>query len=456
MPDSAIRLLLDFDAQVARDEQHSPAFLHRRDRRFALDCQEKGLRPVPQQWLAHLSRLSPADTSTPAQSYLRHWRNINGGFALFGTLLGILAMLGLLFYEGGQRINLTVILAFVLLQLLLAGFTSLQSLAGWQPWRRLLRHLSPEKRSASLQQLQQPLMARAAHSGGLCFGLSGLATLLVLVVIQDLAFGWSTTLDTAAQSYHQLLQFIAWPWHTLWPAAVPDLSLVESTRFFRSGEETAAVDPARWGQWWPFVMMVWLCYVVLPRLLLLLLAQFQLRFRARTLLHKHPGLLALQYRMETPALDTGSSHHDAADQPDTTTASTLQPLPRSHVVIRWAGAGETVLPPPLTANNTLHLAAGGRASLEEDRHTIEAAQQCLSAEKSPVVVLVTRSWEPPTAELADFLEQARQDWPPKTLVVLVPLSTDPHVAPAEHHINQWLRFAERNGQGRIQVSLANE
>lgn len=456
MPDSAIRLLLDFDAQVTRDEQHSPAFLHRRDRRFALDCQEKGLRPGPQQWLTHLNRLSPADTSTTTQSYFHRWRHINGGFALAGTLFGILAMLGLLFYEGGQRINLTVILAFVLLQLILAGFTSLQSMVGWQPWRRLLKQLSTEKRNTSLQQLQPPLMARAAHSGGLCFGLSGLVTLLVLVVIQDLAFGWSTTLDTAAQSYHHLLQLIAWPWHTLWPAAVPDLSLVESTRFFRSGEEVLAIDPARWGQWWPFVAMVWLCYVIMPRLLFLLLAHIQLLYRARTLLNKHPGLLALQYRMETPALDTGSSHHDAADQPDTTTASTLQPLPRSHVVIRWAGAGETMLPPSLTADNTLLLAAGGRATLEEDRHTIEATLGCLTGEKHPVVVLVTRSWEPPTAELADFLEQARQSWPPQTLVVLVPLAAESLAAPAEHHINQWLRFSERNDQGRIQVSLANE
>lgn len=48
-------------------------------------------------------------------------------------MFGCLTMLGLLFYEGGQRINITVILAFVALQLLLALFTTAQSLVGWQP-----------------------------------------------------------------------------------------------------------------------------------------------------------------------------------------------------------------------------------------------------------------------------------------------------------------------------------
>lgn len=452
MSDNSIRLLLDFDDQVHRDHNQSPAFLHRRDRRFALDCQEKGIAPVPQQWLDHLNRLGQPEPAKPP-ARLRRWRTVIVGFAAAGALFGIFAMLGLLFYEGGQRINLTVILAFVLLQLLLALFTTLQSLVGWQPWRWLLHNLAKEKGATALQQLQSQLMARAAHTGGLCFGLTGLLTLLVLVVVQDLAFGWSTTLDTGAASYHRLLQVIAWPWHSLWPAAVPELSLVESTRFFRSGETAAGTNPALWGQWWPFVAMVWLFYVIVPRLLLLLLAVIHLRYRARALLKNHPGLLALHYRMETPALDTGSRHHDAADQPDLSTSSSLQPLPPSRTLIRWAGAGDPVLPDALAHGKILNLAAGGRASLEEDHQTIEEAGRQLAGEKSPVVLLVTRSWEPPTGELADFLELILQRCPAETRVVLIPLALDPQKTPTLHHINQWLRFAERLGKDKIQVGL---
>jgi hypothetical protein len=77
------------------------------------------------------------------------------------------------------------------------------------------------------------------------------------------AFGWSTTLQIGAAAYHQLNQAVAWPWHTLWPAAAPDLSLVEQARFFRAGEMASHLNPARWGEWWPFVTMLWLFYVIL-------------------------------------------------------------------------------------------------------------------------------------------------------------------------------------------------
>jgi hypothetical protein len=453
MPDSAVTLLLEFEAQVRRDQAHSPAFLHRRDRRFALECREKALVPSPRLWLEHLNRLNGPETDRQARMPLRRWRGITGGFAVAGALLGILAMTGLLFYEGGQRINLTVILAFVLLQALLALFTSAQSLAGWQPWHWLLRRLAEERSGTALRELQPQLMARAAHSGGLSFGLTGLLTLLLLVVVQDLAFGWSTTLNTGAQAYHSLLQAVAWPWHTLWPAAAPDLQLVEQTRFFRSGEGAGSIDPARWGEWWPFVTMLWLFYVIVPRLLLLLFSLLHLHYRARALLARHPGLTALYYRMETPALDTGAGHHDAADQPDTRTFSALQPLPPSRTVIRWAGAGEPQLPGALLEDKPLLLAAGGRATLEEDRAAIEAARRRLAEERAPAVWLLTRGWEPPTGELADFIEQARQSWPADTRIALLPLAPEPRRPLAQHQLEQWLRFAERSGNPLLQVSL---
>lgn len=449
MPDSAVRRLLEFDDQVQRDSDQSPAFLHRRDRRFALDCRDKGLSPGPELWLQHVRRLrTPLSTDDP----LRRWRQLTTGFAVVGFITGIMAMVGLLFYDGGQRINLTVILAFVLLQCLLAAITTVQAFAGWQPWRWLLRKFSKGIPSAALQPLQPMLMARAAHTGGLMFSIAGLITLLVLVVIQDLAFGWSTTLATGSGNYYNLLDTLATPWQNLWPAAVPDRELVDATRFFRSDTRGTA-DPALWGRWWPFVAMVWITYVILPRLALLAVATVHPGLRARRELARHPGMIALQYRMETPALDTGNRHNDSADQPDTNTPGQLHPLPDGQVLIRWAGAGEPELPDALAAGYRDILAAGGNASLEHDNRVIEKAGQALAgAPNSRAALLVTRSWEPPTGELADFLRQARKSWPATTLIVLVPMAAEPDQPPPDHQVSQWLRFAERSGDSHIVVS----
>lgn len=453
MSESPLRLLLDFDACSQRDQNQPPAFLHRRDRKFALTCQPEGAVATARAWLAQMERLSgPGGAAGASTRVLGLWRRIHTGFALTGILAGITTMSGLLFYDGGQRINITVFLAFVALQLALALFTSIQSLAGWQPWRWLLRRLVGTAGSAISSRLQPLLMARAAHLGGACFALAGLLTLLVMVVVQDLAFGWSTTLETASVNYHQLVTTLAVPWGWLWPEAVPDAALVEATRFFRTSPATAA-DPGRWGQWWPFVTMLWFTWVLLPRVVLGLLTTLIIRRRARQLLASHPAMHALLYRMETPVLDTGNAHNDADDLPDTRTRSVLQPLPASSVILCWAGAGQPELPQALSGPDTRIFLAGGHASLAQDQETLSTIGDLLATTDTPAVILVVRSWEPPTGELSDFLEAARTQWPDYSHVVLVPLAQRSDQEPGEAHLAQWLRFAERTTQGFVSVSV---
>ncbi|KAA1174210.1 DUF2868 domain-containing protein [Marinobacter salinexigens] len=456
MTNRPLRLLLDFDARSQRDKEQPPAFLHRRDRKFALTCQEQGLAPTPERWMAHMDRLSgPGASADKSQQLLRLWQRIRMLFMLVGAVFGVLTMAGLLFYDAGQRINITVILGFVLLQILLALYTSLQALIGWQPWHWLLRRFGAHTPGAgSMPGGMQPLlMAEAAHRGGTCFALTGLVTLLIMVVIQDLAFGWSTTLDTAAASYHQLVVAIAAPWSWLWPDAVPTLELVEATRFFRADSGSSGAAPLAWGQWWPFVAMVWTFWVLLPRLLLALIATGLVHHRARTALNNHPGMHALLYRMETPTLDTGNENNDAADQPDTRTNASLQPLPDTHILLCWAGGGDPELPDSLAGPHSLILKAGGRATLAEDRHAIEQAGTALSQRGAGAILVITRSWEPPTGELQDFLESAREHWPDNTLIALVPMAQNAEQAPATHQLQPWLRFTERMADPHLQVSV---
>ncbi|MEC7816701.1 MAG: DUF2868 domain-containing protein, partial [Pseudomonadota bacterium] len=431
----------------------SPAFLHRRDRRFALDCEARGQRPSIDRWLAHMERLSgPGGDPARVQTPIRQWRRLGTGFAVAGALFGGFTMAGLLVYDGGSRINVTLLIAFVALQLLLAIFTTVQSLAGWQPWRWLLARLNRESASDTLSQLQPVLMARAAHTGGVAFALAGLVTLWVLLTIQDLAFGWSTTFDTGSGAYHTLISAIASPWQTFWPAAVPTAELVEATRFFRAQPGGASATPVEWGQWWPFVVMLWSVWALLPRLLLLALSHWLVNRRALGLLARHPDRQALLYRMETPTLDTGNQHNDAGDLPDTRTRSAIKPLSPSDDVVCWAGAGDPELPAALASASTRVYRAGGRASLADDEQVLSQLAQTLPDQPYRTVILVTRQWEPPTGELADFLEQAHSLWPAGTTVDLLPLGQPGAPADASHTLQPWLRFAERLPAGFAAVA----
>ncbi|MBK1851473.1 DUF2868 domain-containing protein [Marinobacter sp. 1-4A] len=454
MTDHPLRLLLDFDNCAQRDKGQAPAFLHRRDRKFALSCEQQQVTPTPKRWLAHINHLSgPGASASPAEHTLGFWRRINSGFMAAGTLFGLLTMLGLLFYDGGQRVNITVFLAFVAFQLLLALLTTAQSLVGWQPWGTLLRRFRNSPDSEVPVKLQPVLIARAAQLGGLCFALAGLATLLVMVVLQDLAFGWSTTLETDASRYHSLIATVAAPWAWVWPAAAPDLALVEATRFFRANAVAGSTNPARWGQWWPFIAMLWTTWALLPRLVLALLANVLIRRKARYLLANHPAMRALMYRMETPALDTGNDHNDASDLPDTETHLKLKPLPEASIALCWAGAGDPELPDALSAGKSLIAKAGGRMTLAQDRQVLEQVAKQLTQTLSESVLLITRSWEPPTGELEDFLTSARELWPEASQIALVPLATRIEREPDAHQVQQWLRFAKRIGPEFVTVSL---
>lgn len=449
-----LRLLLEFDDRIQRDREQAPAFLHRRDRRFALDCEQQGIRPNAAAWLAHMQRLSGPGSASQANHKLElQWQRIQRGFIAAGALFGVITMAGLLFYDGGQRINITVFLAFVLLQLLLAAATTVQAVAGWQPWGWLQRRLQPQLPGQALTQLQPLLMARAAHAGGTAFATTGLLTLLVLLVIQDLAFGWSTTLDTAAGGYHTLVQALATPWGWLWPAAVPSQELVEATRFFRAAPDSPGTAPAQWGQWWPFVVMLWLTWVLVPRLVLLAFSHWLITHKAGQLLQQHPGMQALAWRMETPTLDTGNQHNDADDLPDTTTRARTVELADTDHIVCWAGAGEPELPQQLLGNQTQILKAGGRASLKDDDQVLATLAQALAESPNPSVMVVTRSWEPPTGELHDFLDHAREQWPENTRVLVLPLAPDANQAPPEQLIQPWLRFTERLPAGFAYVAV---
>ena len=431
-----LETLLAFDRQYQRDQQQSPAFLHRRDRRYALDREATGT-PDIRHWLAQLHALNDT-TATTGSPELRFWQRFSTAFVSLGALLGVVTMSGLLFYDGGQQINITVILGVILLQLILALYTALQGLAGWQPWAPLLHSLQHrlEKRqpSSALFPLFSPMMARTSQAAGLAFGITGLLTLLVSVVLQDLAFGWCTTLDTSAGAWHRIVSWVAIPWSGWLEVATPSLELVADTRFFRLDSTGTGTDSIRWGAWWPFVAMAWLTWTILPRLLLLVLASVDLRRQGRRALHQHPGYTALLWRMETPAVETGSDTTDSGKLP-TEAATDTVPVPDTPLVVAWAGASpdSTVTSEPLRA--------GGNQSLQADHETLASLASRQTPDNRQLLIL-TRGWEPPTAELEDFLEDAVAQFPGLTLTLL-PMATTPGQPLSTAQLAQWLRFTDR-------------
>lgn len=435
-----LSLLLDFDDQYRRDRQQDAGFLHRRDRRLAMEHSLEG-RGLPASWL-RVVRDRPL-TAPAADPRLRTGRRLRWLFVAAGIALGVMTMLGLLYYDGGRRISVTLIMGVALMQLLLALLTTTQALVGWRPWHGLYQGGLPRWLSSNgehapmVRAMQAPLAARVAHSGGLAFALAALLTLLTQVLIHDLAFGWSTTLQTSAPAFHDLTSALAWPWRPWFPGAAPTLELVEQSRYFRVGVGTVT-DPELLGNWWRFLAMLWLCYVVVPRVLLLAFSRLQILWRARRLLATHPGIAALRERCATPWVETG----DAADHGTMPAVADdmqgLTPLRAGRVLIRWAGAGDTALAHRLLGDDAQSLDAGGSANLAQDRETLTRA-----VELGGAVVVATRGWEPPTGDLADFLHDARQRLGGSVIQLLPLMADDQTACVGGATLAQWRRFVAR-------------
>src|SRR5690606_6473959 len=153
------------------------------------------------------------------------------------------------------------------------------------PLRRLLD--APHQGDSLLAPLHTPFLLLLTQRFALAFNAAALLALFIYVALQDIAFGWSTTLDISPSGLVALVRTLALPW-AWWPTAVPTFELVEASHFFRLGGEVEAGNPALLGRWWPFLACLWAVYALLPRYLMLRWCRYRWRSTLRQALLNHP------------------------------------------------------------------------------------------------------------------------------------------------------------------------
>lgn len=273
-------------------------------------------------------------------------------------------------------------------------------------------------------------------SQGLALGFFAgvLATTLLLVTFTDLAFGWTSTLDVDAGRVERWVSALAAPWAPWLPAAVPDAALVEASRYFRLEEDSAALDVARLGAWWPFVVMVIAVYGALPRLLLLLLGCWRLRRATVRLLLDDPEVTALLDRLQSPLVGLDGSADEEAAQAPRAALPPPRDLPAGEglVLLIWNSAVDAA-----TAEGWLagHLGVRPAAQATVDTVHSEAEQRARLAAAAGAlrggprrVLVMTKGWEPPLLEFNDFLGLTREVLGGGCSITVVPMSLGGGVA----------------------------
>lgn len=250
---------------------------------------------------------------------------------------------------------------------------------------------------------------------------------LLLVVFTDLAFGWSTTLETDPQFVWRLLHGMSLPWAAWLPAAAPDLALVESSRFYRL--ESGMVDArsaAVLGRWWPFVLMTIFVYGLLPRVIFATIANWQVSRVTGRLLAEGPQIAALLDRLRAPAVSFDGPDETEDTQTQSATALLAQlDLSGGSAVIIWNNVlSEQQVVGWLAARHgdkAQLVSAAEWQSQSDQRDQLRALQQSLPASLERLVIL-TKGWEPPLLAFSDYLALVRHVLGDNLVLVIVPLA----------------------------------
>lgn len=250
------------------------------------------------------------------------------------------------------------------------------------------------------------------------FNIVLLLTAVYLVVFSDLAFGWSSTLNLPPSALQSITDFLSTPWQHLWPEAVPSSALIENSRYFRAlsgsyGGQTS-VDVMALGQWWPFMLASIICYGLLPRCILLIFSRVMLNrallsasfnSSASTLLLQRMNAEHIQTQaLNKPEMGSGNAvDHNAHNNNAVTFQSgiSLSSLADNPALYHWL---DKVCP---SANYWKMLAVdNAKADTEITEIGMQGVSDVIdkkSIAKNATVVLMVKSWEPPTLSFIDWL-----------------------------------------------------
>jgi len=406
-----------------------------------------------------------------SEKFLTNFGIANSFMGLFSLLFGFFVGMGLLSYNGIEPVNIIYYLFFAMLlplgSMLLTLFSifssgklfSFFSLFSPMHWVEKLSIYFSFKKEFDLfsenisAKLQKWIFLKRLQLLSLLFSAGLLIALVFMVVSQDIAFSWSTTLKIDANSFHSFLESVAFPWRDFFPTAVPSLELVEVSHYYRLGEKInpEMVENAdKLGAWWKFLFMSTFVYALVLRFFFYLYSSYTFKKVLEKEFFDLHGVKKLIREFTSPFIETKSPKREKhleikkehkkkvktfvkKEFPKEVIEEKNIPkeivpkivLPKEeiieeknipietikeevieeeieehfyHSIIAWNFSEDEVL----LVNDFKNINApfistvGGSHTFEEDEAVIDRAED--------KVIFYVKSWEPPTMDFVDFLE----------------------------------------------------
>ena len=208
--------------------------------------------------------------------------------------------------------------------------------------------------------------------------------------------------------------------------------LIFASRFHPALTSLSPVNIEDMRGWWPFLILSMVTYGLLPRLLLWLLSKFFYGRQMRAAFVRLPGSERVLARMKAPLVKT-QGEGAGAYLPEAESGRAV--IDRRLLLLNWAN----VLAP-------VDIASFAEFAAVPEGNIVNAGLGSLSDEMEhlgsrlakPVehILVAVKSWEPPMADLADFLGNFARV--PRCTLFLVPL---PHKSVSTTRLGDWQLFA---------------
>lgn len=360
----------------------------------------------------------------------RTLKQISFGLVFFGFLVGFLVGYGVLTGDAQGRVNLLFLLMLFAFLPVIGLILSLvfvlgggKGLAGWILELPILpQRLSAEILNLGVSGSRKPWLFYQTQLLTLSFALGGLLVYFFLLLGSDISFVWRSTLLQASDLL-PVLNLLAAPWF-FWPEAQASLELLQQTQDFRLSTQPNNVPIL--GQWWKYIFAAQCTYNLLPRSLMLVLA-------------KSRYLQATNVRSVSSPQNGHSRNvlNLVDDKPDM--APVVCSITGPYILLDWADS------PKFCRSHISEFIGTPIAVLAVQPLALATAAEVDGSYQSTVVLV--KSWEPPLAELSDYLSLlsgSQQKY-------IMPLDWDESEVKSirENHLGEWRRFCATLGDWQL-------
>ena len=412
----------------------SKAISREESRAFGLDMVDLKEKPIQalKSWIDKYSNRLKRPTIN--EKFNIYMEKINLLSTIFGFIFGIFTGIALLSYSGKEPVNVIYFMAMTILFPIFTMSLSLFTMSRIKSKNTLLMSIIPYFIKDKLPNVdinpivRNWIILKRTQIISLFFSIGIFISFLSIIATQDIAFSWSSTLRIEPQSFYSFLHTISFLWRDIFPNAVPSLELINSSHYYRLGDNSLDnVDIL--GDWWQFLALSTLFYAIFLRIIVLIISHLGLNkaIEKSTFNLGKPILM----EMNEPLISTQSDkiENNFVSQESEYSRIEEDLYDRYDSIQGWSFERDEliVMSDSLNKKSKNYFSVGGANSFDDDERVLDKS--------SGEILLFVKSWEPPMMEFIDYLEDLTQK-ADKIIVYPIGLKEDEY-KPKDTNIGIW-------------------